>query len=159
MQISNDNGPQLKLQYTFADTNKITGILHSGTAYDINKHLFLFDDKNLYVVKANPDSVTVYPNVYCVGFQNFTRQFNYAICQETSDSTSPGLRLFDMESIIKKNVCNMTLLKKIDIGTQGYFEYGFTLMRFGFIKSLTHLLVTPILHRNTNKFMGIDKDN
>lgn len=61
-----------------------------------------------------------------------------------------------MESIINKNTFNMTLLKKIDIGTQGYFEFGANICRFGFIQSLTNLLVTPILHRNMNKFMGID---
>ena len=49
----------------------------------------------------------------------------------------------------------MTLLKKIDIGTQGYFEFGANLVRFGFMQSLTHMIVTPIMHRGMNKFMGV----
>lgn len=54
----------------------------------------------------------------------------------------------------------MTLLKKIDIGVQGYFEFGAGVVRFGFMQSLTDILITPIFHRNTNKFMGIKaKDN
>lgn len=50
----------------------------------------------------------------------------------------------------------MTLLKKkIDIGTLGCFGYGTRVMMFGFMQSLTHLIVTPISHRNINQFMGI----
>ena len=56
---------------------------------------------------------------------------------------------------MNKGKCNMTLLKKIDIGTQGYFEFGANVVRFGFMQSLTHLIVTPIMHRNMNKFMGV----
>ena len=59
-----------------------------------------------------------------------------------------------MESIINKNKLNMTLLKKIDIGTNGYFEKGVTVMRMGFLQSLQYLIITPILHRNMNRFMG-----
>lgn len=138
---------------------EIKGNLHSGTSYNVNDHVLLFDEKNLYVIKnTNPQKTRTYPNVYCVGFQNFTKSFNYAICQETPDSVNPGLRLFDMESIVKnidKTECFFMLLKKIDIGTQGYFEFGANVVRFAFIQSLTHIIIPPILHRNMNKFMGI----
>ena len=67
----------------------------------------------------------------------------------------PGLRLFDMESIFNKSKIDMLLLKKIDIGTLGYFEFGANVVRFGFLSSLTSVIVTPILHRNMNKFIGI----
>ena len=61
-----------------------------------------------------------------------------------------------MEAIINKNKLSMTLLKNIDIGTQGYFEFSAGIGRFGLMKSLTSILVTPIMHRNMSKFMGID---
>eukprot|EP00347_Sterkiella_histriomuscorum_P004764 403359199 len=158
-QFSWSSGPNLKPVFTIEDASSITGSIHSGTAYEVDKHMFLFDEKNFYVVKQKPDSIKVYENVYCIGLQNFTRQFNYCICQDRSDSISSGLRIFDMESIINKDILNMTLLKKIDIGTLGYFEFGSSLARFGFIQSTTHILITPILHRNMNKFMGIDDDS
>ena len=47
------------------------------------------------------------------------------------------------------------MLKKLDAGTNGYFEWSFNLIRIGLIKSLTHLCIIPILHRNVNKFMGM----
>lgn len=49
----------------------------------------------------------------------------------------------------------MVLIKSIDVGTQGFFEYSFNLIRIGFVRSLTHLAIIPILHRNMNKFMGM----
>ncbi len=94
----------------------------------------------------------------CVGLQNFTKSFNYALCQDLPDSKFPGLRLFDMESLMK-NIDSaetfLMLLKKIDIGAQGYFEFGANVVRFAFISSLTHIVIPPILHRNTNKLMGV----
>lgn len=49
----------------------------------------------------------------------------------------------------------MTLLKKIDVGTLGYFEQGVTIDRLGFLNSITSLIVTPILHKNIIRFMGM----
>lgn len=48
----------------------------------------------------------------------------------------------------------MTLLKKIDVGCNGYFEQGTTVNRLGFLNSLTNLFIVPLLHRHMNKFMG-----
>ena len=47
------------------------------------------------------------------------------------------------------------MLKNIDVGVLGYFEKGTTVMRFGFLNSLTELVITPILHRTMNRFMGV----
>ena len=77
------------------------------------------------------------------------------MCQDNPNAKAPGLRLFDMESIIRRNKSGMVLLKKIDVGTQGFFEFSEYLIRIGFIKSLTHLAIVPILHRNMNKLMGM----
>ena len=121
--------------------------------------MVVLDDKNLYVIKFNPAyKLRTYTGINCVGLQNFTKSFNYALCQDLPDSKFPGLRLFDMESIIK-NIDNaetfLMLLKKIDIGAQGYFEFGANVVRFAFISSLTNIVIPPILHRNTNKLMGV----
>lgn len=48
----------------------------------------------------------------------------------------------------------MTLLKNIDIGSAGQFEFSGSTARFGFISSLTNGIVTPLLHRNVNKLIG-----
>jgi hypothetical protein len=43
-----------------------------------------------------------FPGVYCSGIQTITKNFNYALCRETSESKYHGLRFFDMESIYSK---------------------------------------------------------
>lgn len=48
----------------------------------------------------------------------------------------------------------MTLLKNIDIGSTGKFEFNGILDRFGFISSLSRCVLAPILHRNTHKLIG-----
>ena len=49
----------------------------------------------------------------------------------------------------------MLLLKNIDIGACRNFVYGVYDDRFGFISSLSNIVVTPVLHKNLNKFQGI----
>ena len=56
---------------------------------------------------------------------------------------------------MKRKTLDMILLKNLDVGTNGFFEYCSTTLRISFMKSLTHLTVCPILHRNMNKFMGM----
>lgn len=60
-----------------------------------------------------------------------------------------------MESVVKRKKPGMTLLKNLDVGTQGFFEYSFNMIRIGLMKSFSHLAIIPILHRNVNKFMGM----
>ena len=64
-----------------------------------------------------------------------------------------------MELIIQKDKAMMTLLKQIDVGTNGYFEQGVTIERLGFLNSITNLIVTPILHRNIIRYMGLKPAN
>ena len=59
---------------------EITGTIHSATAYEIGKHIFVFDEKNMYVISYMPYKIVVYPNIYCIGIQNFTKSYNYALC-------------------------------------------------------------------------------
>jgi hypothetical protein len=136
----------------------IKGTIHSACGYDIAKNFFLFDETAMHVIKipqyGNP-TCTTYDNVFCSGIQTITKNFNYALCRESPKALYPGLRFFDMESMISRDKCSFTLLKNIDVGVLGYFEKGTTVMRFGFLNSLTDLVVTPILHRNMNRYMGV----
>ena len=56
---------------TFPKYPEITGTLHSGCAYDIEQNIFLFDEKNMYVIKFEQEKSTwnciVYLNIYCIG--------------------------------------------------------------------------------------------
>ncbi len=101
----------------FPEFAEITGTLHSGTAYEVNNHMFLFDEKNMYVVKVNPPSITVYPDLYCIGINCFNKSYNYALCQSLPQCKNPGFRLFDLESIIKRGKSGMVLVKDFNIGT------------------------------------------
>ena len=60
-----------------------------------------------------------------------------------------------MERIINKNNADMILVKDLEIGTVGYIEMSFSLIRMGFIRSFSHFAIVPILHRNMNKFMDM----
>jgi len=64
-----------------------------------------------------------------------------------------------METIYKTNECKMTLLKEVDIGTLGYLEYDVDVNRLGFLVSVTALIITPLLHSNEIKFMGLRNEN
>lgn len=46
-------------------------------------------------------------------------------------------------------------MKYLEVGILGDIKYGQSIERFTFVKSLTHLIICPILHRNTNKFIGM----
>lgn len=137
---------------------QIKGQLHSATCNDPSKHLFLFDEINMYVITTEPtNKMTVYENIYCLGINAFDAQSNYAICQDKIGAEKPGLRIFDVDSILKSNQIDFNLLKKVDIGCAGTFEFSYGTCRFAFMKSITHLLVFPILHLNYQKFMGANK--
>ncbi len=62
---------ELELVKEFKFT-EITGNIHSGCGYDITKSIFVFDAKNLYVFKIEPEGtphkINVYNNVFCIGF-------------------------------------------------------------------------------------------
>lgn len=49
--------------------DKITGQVVHGCSFNIAKNMFLFDDKNLYVVKMKKSGTEIkpYENVFCVG--------------------------------------------------------------------------------------------
>ncbi len=60
-----------------------------------------------------------------------------------------------MERIINKKDGDLMLVKSIDVGTNGHLDYSHNLVRIGFIQSFSSLNIIPILHRNSNKFMGM----
>jgi hypothetical protein len=47
----------------------------------------------------------------------------------------------------------MVLVKSIEVGTQGHLDYSPSLLRLSFMKSFTHLVMIPIPHWCSNKFM------
>ncbi len=77
----------------------------------------------MYQFSLNPLRLKVHPNIYCIGVQSLSKEYNYALCQDTKNTKFPGLRLFNMESIVKTNTVDFILLKALDIGTLGYLEY------------------------------------
>lgn len=139
----------------YNDMPEIKGNLHNGTFYDIDDHLILFDETNMYVIRIKPFSLTIFNDVNCVGLQNFQNNYNYILCQETKTSKKTGLRFFDMEQVIKKNQFNNVLLKKCDVGTCGVVEWTGYIVRIVFYESLNNVIISPILHRNQHKFIGV----
>ncbi len=64
-----------------------------------------------------------------------------------------------MENMIKNTNCKMIKLKDIDVGCLGTIEFSTTTQRYGFINSVTKLIVTPILHRVMQKLIGYPDKN
>ena len=60
-----------------------------------------------------------------------------------------------MEHIIAENNVHMTNMKRVDIGVLNCFDYSLPLERIAFLDSLTQIIVTPCLHWNMIKFLGI----
>jgi hypothetical protein len=131
----------------------ITGTIHSGCSYDISDHIFLFDEKNMYMLKFETMKLTIFANVFITGIYVVNKSVTYVLAKENKEAKNPGMRIFSMESIIKKGTLKMMLLKNQDIGCFGEFEYNENLMRFGMIRSFSNIYVMPILHCNTNRFM------
>lgn len=46
---------------------EITGNIMNGTFVDFDKHMFLFDEKNMYVIRQRPFALTVFEDVNCIG--------------------------------------------------------------------------------------------
>lgn len=62
---------------------KIKGSLSIGCTFNIVKHLFLFDGANMYVVRMRKNGINefkTYENIFCVGIQTISNNFNYALC-------------------------------------------------------------------------------
>lgn len=48
-------------------------------------------------------------------------------------------------------------LKEVNLAAQSNLEYNPVLNRLAYLESMTHLVVTPELHTNMIKFMGMTK--
>ena len=60
-----------------------------------------------------------------------------------------------MKAIIHKQKVSMILMKYFHAGPLGAIECADNILRLGMMKLCSQLIITPILHRNVNKFMGI----
>lgn len=87
----------------------ITGTIHSGCSFNIEQHMFLFDEKNMYVIKMNPPECLVYNDINCIGLQMFDKNYSYALCKEGKKDS--GIKVFNMENIIQRNENGMLLVK------------------------------------------------
>jgi hypothetical protein len=84
-----DDGFNLEKVREFPNFPKTEGHIHSACAYDISKNFFLFDQANMYMITIpvfGEPTYKSFPGVYCSGIQTITKNFNYALCRETSES-------------------------------------------------------------------------
>ncbi|CDW84988.1 UNKNOWN [Stylonychia lemnae] len=143
------------LIYKYREFPEVTGILFTGNAYKISEDFFSFDNKNLYVFKrGSPDEIKVYKNIYCTGHIGINSLFNYVTCQQTSDSECQGLRFFNRERLVKEDKLDMILIKQIDIGALGTLEINYNSSRIGLMKSVTDVIVIPVLNFLPIRFIG-----
>ncbi len=111
----------------------------------------------MYVVLFRKDGkidVKTHGKIYCRGIRLTDKDFVYALCQDQPNANNPGFRFFNMENTIRDGTCKMILLKDIDVGCIGNIEFSVTTLRYGFLNSVTKLIVTPMLHRIMQRLIG-----
>ncbi|CDW79381.1 UNKNOWN [Stylonychia lemnae] len=112
---------QLLHQLNGGDT--VTGTIHTISSYDIENHLIMVDELNMYVYKIQEATWQIYENQYCTGLSYFDKNTSYMICQQDPSSQNPGLRMLDMEALITKDRLVVPLLKDVQIGARVNFYY------------------------------------
>lgn len=123
---------------------------------DINKYLFLFSWGPMFVIDMKAEKVVTYEDQVVIGMQFFSSQEVYAICSDPDyPNLPPGLRLYNLDRIIERNECKGTPVKRLEVGAQDDLEFNAQVGRIGFIQSITELVLTPLLHRNTVRFFGM----
>ncbi|CDW72998.1 UNKNOWN [Stylonychia lemnae] len=155
--ILNKEGPgQLNLQllHQLNGGDTVTGTIHAITSYDIENHLIVVDELNMYVYKILEATWKIYSKQYCTGLSYFDKNTSYMICQQNRRSINPGLRMLDMEALISKDRLVAPLLKDVQIGARVNFYYDYVFARLSFIQSITNALIFPVLHWNQFNFMG-----
>ena len=68
-----------------------------------------------------------------------------------------GLRLYDINYILKKHTDTSFLLDNVQVGINGFIDWNQEHSRISFLQSYNTLNIVPALHRNTISFMGMSK--
>ena len=100
-----------------------------------------------------------FKGMYAMNVKFFNKQVTYVLTRDCPENTHTGLRLLDMESTIKKQHCNMIMLKNIDFGVQRDIAFSHRAGRLCFQNSLKQLIICPLLHQNTNKLLGANESD
>jgi hypothetical protein len=69
---------------------------------------------------------------------------------------SSGLRLYDINNVLKKDKDTSFLLDNVQVGFNGSFDWNQDYSRITYLKSFNQLTIVPALHRNTISFIGMD---
>lgn len=64
-----------------------------------------------------------------------------------------------MSETLENDSCKMVLLKDLDVGCIGSIEFSTTTQRYGFLNSVTQLVVAPMFHRIMQKLIGYPDKN
>ena len=83
-------------------------------------------------------------------------KFVYTL-SHSSGSKSSGLRLYDINNILTKDVDVSYMLQNVQVGLSGLIDWNQDYCRFSLLKSLDQLNIVPALHRNTIAFIGMSK--
>lgn len=75
----------------------------------------------------------------------------------SSDERSSGLRLYDLNNILKKDTDVSYKLSNVQVGCSAFLDWNSDYFRLSLLKSLDTLIIVPALHRNTIAFIGMGK--
>mmetsp|Transcript_28426 Transcript_28426/g.27391 ORF Transcript_28426/g.27391 Transcript_28426/m.27391 type:complete len:118 (+) Transcript_28426:1919-2272(+) len=103
--------------------------------------------------------IFVFRDQYIRSFISFSQEDNYALkqCPKKEDC---GLYYYNMNDLIQNlqdDQVKTLHFTFIDIGVNKHLQYSHDERRVGYFNSLSHITIIPLLHNNTNKFIGIDK--
>ncbi|CDW82067.1 UNKNOWN [Stylonychia lemnae] len=128
---------------------------HSAFTLDIQNHIVLFNKQHALILDLKNRKVNQVDDLNCQGFILFNKFINYAVCYESPTSPSQGLKMIDTIALSESNEIKMLLLKEEDIGAYSNIYFDSDISRICFMQSAHHIIITPYMHTNINKFMGM----
>ncbi|CDW87825.1 UNKNOWN [Stylonychia lemnae] len=128
---------------------------HSAFTLDIENHIVLFNKQHALILDLKNRQVNQVYDINCQGFILFNLIINYAVCYESPISPSQGLKMIDAIALSESNEIKMLLLKEEDIGAYSNIYFDSDISRICFMQSVHHIIITPYMHTNINKFMGM----
>ncbi|CDW76646.1 UNKNOWN [Stylonychia lemnae] len=128
---------------------------HSAFTLNIENHIVLFNKQHALILDLKNRQANQAEDINCQGFILFSKFINYALCYESTISSSQGLKMIDAIVLSESNQIQMLLLKEEDIGAYSNIYFDSDISRICFMQSVNHIIILPYLHTNINKFMGM----
>ncbi len=112
------------------------------------------DDKD-----KKKDPLTIFEGQYHAGVM-FLDNYCYTLSFEIKNKQQAGLRFYDVLKLVsgaKNTTSDSYLLQQSQVGLCRHIDYSQGASRLTYLLSYDQMNIVPILHRNTNIFIGMQE--